>query len=211
MASLTPSKGQRLEWSDLVSELREMTEETLQAKKTGQKLGREDIFDEQLHKKRLSLIEELRQTPSGLCPVLAKSIRYGVGYHHSGLSNDEKLIIEKGYREGTLLCLTATSTLSTGINLPAKVVVFKQPLIANALVDPAKYKQMAGRAGRTGFDTSGDVVVITSTAEQMKHTRNVLLIPFQAKLTSAMFGSRLIRSILEVIASIAVCSLSELA
>lgn len=125
VANTTPSKGVRLEWSDLVSELREITEETLQAKISGQKLTRDDIFDESLHKKRLSLIEELRATPAGLCPVLAQSVRYGIGYHHSGLSNDEKLIIERGYREGILLCLTATSTLSTGINLPAKVVIFK--------------------------------------------------------------------------------------
>lgn len=90
---------------------------------------------------------------------------YGIAYHHSGLTNDEKSIIEKGYRQGILLVLVATSTLSTGINLPAKVVIFKTPLIATKYIDCAKYKQMSGRAGRTGFDTSGDVVIITNNKD----------------------------------------------
>ena len=158
-----------------MSELKEITDDVLQSKISGQNLSRDDVFDHELHKKRLKLIEELRATPNGLCTTLEKSIRYGVAYHHSGLSNDEKLIIEKGYRQGILICLTATSTLSTGINLPAKVVIFKEPLIAKSLVDPAKYKQMSGRAGRTGFDTSGDVVIMCSKMDQIKHTRNVLL------------------------------------
>jgi POLQ-like helicase len=61
---------------------------------------------------------------------LKVTIKYGIAYHHSGLTNDEKMIIEKGYRQGILFVLVATSTLSTGINLPAKVVIFKTPLIA---------------------------------------------------------------------------------
>jgi replicative superfamily II helicase len=65
-----------------------------------------------------------------LCEVLKQTIKYGIAYHHSGLTNDERNIIEKGFRQGVLLVLIATSTLSTGINLPAKVVIFKTPLIA---------------------------------------------------------------------------------
>ena len=120
------------------------------------------VYDKELHDKRLRLIEELKNSPSGICSVLGKTVLQGIAYHHSGLTNDEKLIIEKGYRMRILFCLVATSTLSTGINLPAKVVIFKTPLIANQLIDCAKYKQMSGRAGRTGFDTRGDVVIISN-------------------------------------------------
>ena len=110
----------------------------------------------------MRLLEELRQCPSGLCDTLKKTIKFGVAYHHSGLTNDEKCIIEKGFRNGILLVLVATSTLSTGINLPAKAVIFKSPRIAMSLMDSAKYKQMSGRAGRTGFDTSDDSIIICS-------------------------------------------------
>jgi len=74
-----------------------------------------------------------------------------------------------------LFVLVATSTLSTGINLPAKAVIFKTPYIAQSLIDCAKYKQMSGRAGRTGFDTRGDVVIIVNNGQQMKYTRDNLL------------------------------------
>jgi POLQ-like helicase len=75
-----------------------------------------------------------------VCKILEKTIPYGVAYHHSGLTSEERVIVEKGYREGTLLVLCATSTLSTGINLPAKAVIFKEPLVARTLLDAAKYK-----------------------------------------------------------------------
>jgi replicative superfamily II helicase len=110
--------------------------------------------------------------------VLKQTIKYGIAYHHSGLTNDEKSIIERGFRNSTLLVLVATSTLSTGINLPAKAVIFKTPKIAINLMDSAKYKQMSGRAGRTGFDTSGDSIMICTDKQQLKHCRNVLLQPF---------------------------------
>ena len=76
------------------------------------------------------------------------------------MTNDEKQIIEKGFRQGILFVLVATSTLSTGINLPAKVVILRTPYIALALMDAAKYKQMSGRAGRTGFDSRGDSILL---------------------------------------------------
>ena len=76
------------------------------------------------------------------------------------MTTEEREVVERGYRTGALLVLVATSTLSTGINLPAKAVFFKGPLIANQLIDAAKYKQMSGRAGRTGFDSKGDSIMI---------------------------------------------------
>ena len=96
----------------------------------GKTLSRDEVYDRNLQVKRLRLIEELKNCPSGLCETLKLTIKYGIAYHHSGLTNDEKVIIEKGYRQGTLLVLVATSTLSTGINLPAKAVIFKTPYIA---------------------------------------------------------------------------------
>lgn len=69
---------------------------------------------------------------------------------------------------------------------------------------------MSGRAGRTGFDTRGDVVIVVNNGQQMKYTRDNLLQPFTAKLSSALTGSRLVRSLLEIVASQAVGSLYEL-
>ena len=99
------------------------------------------------------MLTELSYCPAGLCKELEQTIPYGVAYHHSGLTSEERQILETGFRDGTLLILCATSTLSTGINLPAKVVIFREPKIGLSIMDCAKYKQMSGRAGRTGFDS----------------------------------------------------------
>jgi replicative superfamily II helicase len=120
----------KLEFSDLVTEITQIINQVTSAKQSKKALNREDIYDRQLHLKRLRLIEELKQCPSGLCETLKTTVKFGIAYHHSGLTNDEKCIIERGYRQGTLLVLVATSTLSTGINLPAKAVLFKTPFIA---------------------------------------------------------------------------------
>ena len=100
-------------------------------KSKGKIYNRDEVFDKMLQQRRLRLIEELRQCPSGLCEVLKKSIKYGIAYHHSGLTIDEKCIIEKGVRMGILFVLVATSTLSTGINLPVKAVIFRTPFSAS--------------------------------------------------------------------------------
>jgi len=82
------------------------------------------LFRDQLNVKkteRRNLIEAVRLDGSGdICPVLQRTIRYGVAYHHSGLTMDERKLIEEAYLEGTLCALACTSTLAAGVNLPAK-------------------------------------------------------------------------------------------
>ncbi|KAL5850413.1 hypothetical protein ACOSQ3_008468 [Xanthoceras sorbifolium] len=116
----------------------------------------------------VSAIDTLRRCPAGLDPTLEETLPAGVGYHHAGLTVEEREVVETCYRKGIVRVLTATSTLAAGVNLPARRVIFRQPRIGRDFIDGTRYRQMAGRAGRTGIDTKGESVLICKPDEVKK-------------------------------------------
>lgn len=96
-------------------------------------------------------------------PLLVES---GVAFHHAALTIEERLLIESGFREGSIWALCCTTTLATGVNLPARRVIFTAPRIAFQFLDAARYKQAAGRAGRMGLDAYGEAFLCCRPQER---------------------------------------------
>ncbi|AGE56730.1 helicase [Acanthocystis turfacea Chlorella virus NE-JV-2] len=88
----------------------------------------------------------------------------GVGVHHAGMMPHCKEIIEHLFCSGMLPVLVSTETFAMGVNGPARTVVFesleKFDGHERRMFQPHEFIQMAGRAGRRGFDTNGHVVVL---------------------------------------------------
>lgn len=86
-------------------------------------------------------------------------LKRGIGVHHSGLLPIVKEVIEILFQEGLLKVLFATETFSTGLNMPAKTVVFAGTRKFDGgsfrFLYSGEYIQMSGRAGRRGLDDRG--------------------------------------------------------
>ncbi|MBN2195919.1 MAG: DUF3516 domain-containing protein [Polyangiaceae bacterium] len=93
---------------------------------------------------------------------LARTIRHGVGLHHAGLLPKYRLLVEKLAQRGLLAIVVGTDTLGVGVNIPIRTVLFTQLCKYDgqktALLRARDFHQIAGRAGRRGFDTRGSVV-----------------------------------------------------
>lgn len=91
----------------------------------------------------------------------------GVAYHHAGVQQSERQLVEQAFLAGKIRCLCATSTLAVGVNLPAHLVIVKGTKTwrgggsGYADIDKGSLLQMMGRAGRPGLDSSGVAVIMT--------------------------------------------------
>jgi superfamily II RNA helicase len=87
----------------------------------------------------------------------------GIAYHHAGLLPALKEIVEVLFTEGHIRVLFATETFALGVNMPARAVAFegltKWNGVSRVALKTREFQQMAGRAGRRGIDTRGDVFV----------------------------------------------------
>ncbi len=94
---------------------------------------------------------------------LRRFITAGVGVHHAGLLPKYRLLVEKLAQDGLLKIICGTDTLGVGVNVPIRSVLFTQLCKYDGtgvrLLSNREFAQIAGRAGRKGFDDRGDVWV----------------------------------------------------
>ena len=100
---------------------------------------------------------------AGFGKTLSKLVRSGIGVHHAGMLPRYRRLVEQLAQTGLLKVICGTDTLGVGINVPIRTVVFtglaKFDGTNHRLLKSREFHQIAGRAGRAGFDTTGYVVV----------------------------------------------------
>ncbi|KRY17103.1 DNA polymerase theta, partial [Trichinella patagoniensis] len=111
--------------------------------------------------KQAKYIADFAKATGNVDSVLKKTLPVAIAFHHAGLTMEEREKLESGFRNGLIKVLVATTTLSSGVNLPAKRVIIRSlwgnpngPNPALCL-NSCTYKQMIGRAGRKGMDSEG--------------------------------------------------------
>jgi superfamily II RNA helicase len=100
---------------------------------------------------------------SGFGKTLSRLVRHGIGVHHAGMLPKYRRLVETLAQAGLLKVICGTDTLGVGINVPIRTVLFtglsKYDGTRTRLLMAREFHQIAGRAGRAGFDTMGRVVV----------------------------------------------------
>lgn len=93
---------------------------------------------------------------------LSRYVRHGIGVHHAGMLPKYRRLVEKLAQAGLLKVICGTDTLGVGVNVPIRTVLFtaltKYDGSRVRVLRSREFHQIAGRAGRAGFDTSGFVV-----------------------------------------------------
>jgi helicase len=102
---------------------------------------------------------------------LAEMVENGVAFHHAGLASPHRKIVEDAFRARKVKVLSATTTLSAGLNLPGRRVIIRSilrysPIYGNSPIPVLEYKQMAGRAGRPRFDPYGEAIIIAKNERE---------------------------------------------
>lgn len=110
-------------------------------------------------------------SPTKQCRRLARCMKRGVAFHHAGLPQKQKEIIEDNFRKGTIKIIAATPTLAAGVDLPAfRAIIRDLRRFAGprgmAFIPVLEYLQMAGRAGRPSYDDHGEAIILASTEKE---------------------------------------------
>ena len=99
-------------------------------------------------------------TPYG--KEIRRFLTFGVGIHHAGLLPKYRLLVEQLSQKGMLKVICGTDTLGVGVNIPIRTVLFSKLAKYDGekvqILSVRDFKQIAGRAGRKGFDDRGWVV-----------------------------------------------------
>ncbi|MHA2117311.1 MAG: DEAD/DEAH box helicase [Candidatus Thorarchaeota archaeon] len=138
--------------------------------------------------------------------TLARVISSGVAFHHAGLDNNERTLVEDFFKDDMLKVVIATPTLAAGVNLPARRVVIRdyrrfEQGRGSYTIPVLEYKQMAGRAGRPKYDSYGEAILIAKSEQERDALTDEYVLAEPERITSKLASPSALR--FHLLASIA--------
>jgi helicase len=127
--------------------------------------------DPKLEELSLKLLHSLSR-PTKQCQRLAMVAKKGIVFHHSGLTHEQRTLIEENFRKGVVKIICATPTLALGVDLPAFRAIIRDlrryGFRGYNWIPVLEYLQQSGRAGRPSFDKYGESIAVASTKPEKK-------------------------------------------
>lgn len=163
-------------------------------------------------KKILSSLEY--KTPQ--CERLARCILQGTAFHHAGLINKQRSLVEKEFKKGIIKLICATPTLAAGINLPAYRVIVRDlkrfsPFRGMDYLPVLEVAQMMGRGGRPQFDKEGEAILLPKNKGEAEYSWKNYIHGEPEKITSKLGVEPVLRThVLALIAGEVVSSKKQL-
>ncbi len=120
-------------------------------------------------------------SPTKQCRRLSHTIKKGIAFHHAGLVQKQKDLIEEEFKKGNIAIICATPTLAAGLSLPVFRVIIKSLKRYSGQwgmdwIPVLEYLQMAGRAGRPEYEKFGEAIVLArdDTEKEEIHQKYIL-------------------------------------
>ncbi len=129
--------------------------------------------------------------PTMQCEKLAKTVLSGTAFHHSGLVNEQRQLIEDAFRENRIKAVCSTSTLGLGINMPAHTVLVRDLTrygegSGSNYIGINEVTQLFGRAGRPKYDKSGRAIIIAKSNAEAQDLYNRYILSDLEPVTSKL-------------------------
>ncbi len=131
-----------------------------------------DTIAKSLHEKEKKELDYISQKlledneHTDLIKNLSTLVKKGVAFHHAGLNQNCRDMIETEFRNGKIKLIASTPTLAAGVNLPARRVIisninrYDAKFGGNKPISVLEYKQLCGRAGRPQYDSYGEAIIV---------------------------------------------------
>ncbi len=118
-------------------------------------------------------------SPTKQCERLALCLKKGIAFHHAGLVEKQRSVIEENFRKGDIKIICSTPTLAYGVDTPAYRAIIKDlkryTVHGLTWIPVLDYMQMSGRAGRPNYDNEGQSIAIAFTNSEKEKIEEMYL------------------------------------